>query len=80
MDATACKDKKITAAKGGKATKPNKFPLTGSEVVQIFAQERHQERLELYFLKEVDGDSYRYPGIRIFTFPEVQTYVDLLMQ
>ncbi|XP_040891858.1 dynein heavy chain domain-containing protein 1 [Toxotes jaculatrix] len=56
---TTCKDKKTTAVKDGKATKPKKCPLTGTDVAQIFAQKRHLAELELYYLKEVDGDSYR---------------------
>ncbi|XP_071359544.1 dynein heavy chain domain-containing protein 1 isoform X2 [Trachinotus anak] len=54
-----CEDKKITTVKDGKATKPEKNPLTGTEVVQIFTQKRYLADLKLYYLKEVDGDFYR---------------------
>lgn len=46
--------------KNWKATKPRKVPLTGTEVVHIFANKRDLGELELYYLKEVNGDSYRY--------------------
>ncbi|XP_018537954.1 dynein heavy chain domain-containing protein 1 [Lates calcarifer] len=59
MKVTTCKDKKIRTVKDGKATKPNTFPLTGTEVVHIFVQERHLAELKSYYLKEVDRDSYR---------------------
>lgn len=49
--------------KNGKGTKPNKVPLTSTEVVHIFAKKRDLGELELYYLKEVDGDSYRYTEI-----------------
>lgn len=62
---TTCKDKKITTVKNGNATKPNKAPLTGTEVVHIFAKKRDLGELELYYLKEVDGDFYRYSVIRL---------------
>ncbi|XP_044043043.1 dynein heavy chain domain-containing protein 1 isoform X2 [Siniperca chuatsi] len=62
---TTCKDKKITTVKNGKATKPNKVPLTGREVVHIFAEKRDLGELELYYLKEVDGDSYRPYDLRV---------------
>nr|XP_046228919.1 dynein heavy chain domain-containing protein 1 [Scatophagus argus] len=56
---TTCKDIKITTVKNEKATKPNKVPLTGTEVVHIFAKKRDLGEMEVYYLKEVDGDSYR---------------------
>ncbi|XP_008294462.1 dynein heavy chain domain-containing protein 1 [Stegastes partitus] len=62
---TACKDKKIMTAKDGKATRPSKFPLTGIEVVQIFAQKRDPEDFELYFLKEADRAAYRPYDLRV---------------
>lgn len=62
---TTCEDKKKATVKDGKATKPKKSPLTGTEVVQIFAQKRHLAKLELYHLKEVEGDSYRYAWLFI---------------
>lgn len=67
---TTCKDKKITTVKNGNATKPNEVPLTGTEVVQIFAKKRDLGEWELYYLKVVDGDSYRYTetGMPCFNF------------
>ncbi|XP_056223855.1 dynein heavy chain domain-containing protein 1 [Seriola aureovittata] len=56
---TTREDKKIRTIKDGKATKPKNIPLTGTEVVQIFAQKGHLAELELYYLKQVDGDSCR---------------------
>lgn len=56
----------ITTEKNGKATKPNKTPLTGTEVVHIFAKKRDLGELELYYLNEVDGNSYRYSEISIY--------------
>ena len=57
---TTSKNKKITAEKDGKATKANNLPLTGAEVVQLFVKKRDLGELELYYLKEVESDSYRY--------------------
>ncbi|XP_076585176.1 dynein heavy chain domain-containing protein 1 [Chaetodon auriga] len=62
---TTCKDKNIRTVKSWKATKPNKVPLTGTEVVHIFAKKRDLGELELYYLKEVDGDSYRPYDLRV---------------
>ncbi|XP_070834922.1 dynein heavy chain domain-containing protein 1 [Chaetodon trifascialis] len=62
---TTCKDKKITTVKSWKATKPSKAPLTGTEVVHIFAEKRDLRESELYYLKEVDGDSYRPYELRV---------------
>ncbi|XP_053191724.1 dynein heavy chain domain-containing protein 1-like [Scomber japonicus] len=56
---TTSKNKKITAEKDGKATKANNLPLTGAEVVQLFVKKRDLGELELYYLKEVESDSYR---------------------
>lgn len=53
--------------RNGQVTKPNEDPLTGTEVVQIFAKKRHLGELELYYLKEVAGDSNRYSKIRLCT-------------
>lgn len=53
--------------KNGNAAKPNKVPLTGTKVVDIFAKKRDLGGLELYYLKEVDGDFYRYTVIRLST-------------
>lgn len=49
-----------SAAKGTKKmkSKTNKYPLTGIEVIQVFAEKRNTE--ELFHLKEVDEDTYRY--------------------
>lgn len=62
---TTCKDKNITTVKNGNATQPNKVPLSGTEVVQIFAKKRDLGDWELYYLREVDADSYRYAEIRL---------------
>lgn len=35
-------------------------PLTGADVAQMFAERRNAGKWEQYFLKEVEGDSYRY--------------------
>ncbi|XP_035515196.1 dynein heavy chain domain-containing protein 1-like [Morone saxatilis] len=66
IKATTCKDKKITTVKNGNATKPNKLPLTGTEVVFFFfAKRRDPGDFEFYYLKEVDGDSYRPYDLRV---------------
>ncbi|XP_037619572.1 dynein heavy chain domain-containing protein 1 isoform X1 [Sebastes umbrosus] len=62
---TTCEDKKITTLKNWKATKPNEVPLTGTEVVHIFANKGGLVELKLYYLKEVDGDSYRPYDLRV---------------
>ncbi|KAK5608280.1 hypothetical protein CRENBAI_001570 [Crenichthys baileyi] len=55
VDVPACKGKR--KLKDKKAIKLSKCPLTGTEVVQMFAEKRDTE--ELFFLKEVDEDAYR---------------------
>ncbi|XP_040002556.1 dynein heavy chain domain-containing protein 1 isoform X2 [Xiphias gladius] len=70
---TACKDEKITTAKDRKAAKPNQFPLTGTEIVQMFAQKRHLAELKLYYLKEVDGDTYRPYDLQVVHSSEAGT-------
>ncbi|XP_051802066.1 dynein heavy chain domain-containing protein 1 isoform X2 [Acanthochromis polyacanthus] len=62
---TTCKDKKRMTVKDGKATRPNKFPLTGTDVVQIFAQKRDPGDLQLIYLKEADGNAYRPYDLRV---------------
>ncbi|KAK5873343.1 hypothetical protein PBY51_018391 [Eleginops maclovinus] len=57
-----CKDTKITAVKNGK---PNPDPLSGTEVVHIFTERRDRGELELFYLKEVEGDSYRPYDLRV---------------
>nr|XP_020441880.1 dynein heavy chain domain-containing protein 1-like [Monopterus albus] len=56
---TTYKGKKIRTAKDGKVSCPTKFPLTVTEVIQIFAQKRDPTEQQFYYLKEVDRDSYR---------------------
>ena len=75
---TTRKDKKITAVKSGKATKA-KVPLTGTEVVQILAKKRELGEFELYHLKEVEGDVYRYSVIRLPSSLSFQTPIDVIM-
>lgn len=43
-------------------------PLTGAEVAQMFLSRRGVGRWEQYFLKEVDGDSYRCAKINSVAF------------
>lgn len=40
-------------------TKPS-VPLTGADVAQMFTERRNTGKWEQYFLREVEGDSYRY--------------------
>lgn len=40
-------------------SKPS-VPLTGADVAQMFAERRNSGKWEQYFLREVEGDSYRY--------------------
>lgn len=60
------KTKKVTAhdnikilVKDENETKPL-VPLTGAEVALMFTERRNTGKWEQYFLKEVEGDSYRY--------------------
>ncbi|KAK1886371.1 Dynein heavy chain domain containing protein 1 [Dissostichus eleginoides] len=57
-----CRDKKITAVKNGK---PAPDPLSGTEVFQMFTERRGRRELELFYLKEVEGDSYRPYDLRV---------------
>lgn len=47
-----CRGKKIKAVKNGN-------PLSGTEVFQMFTERRGRRELELFYLKEVEGDAYR---------------------
>lgn len=42
------------------ATKPNKPPLSGTDVVEIFGKKEDQGEPKLYYLKEVNAGSFRY--------------------
>lgn len=59
------KNKKVTVYDNMKITVKNEnetihmVPLTGAEVAQMFTSRRGMGKWEQYFLKEVDGDSYR---------------------
>lgn len=35
-------------------------PLTGADVAQMFTERRNTGKWEQYFLREVEGDSFRY--------------------
>ncbi|XP_059188998.1 dynein heavy chain domain-containing protein 1 isoform X2 [Centropristis striata] len=63
------KDKKKTTLTNEKVTKPD-LPLTGTEVVQIFAKKRDLGELQFYYLKEVDGDSYRPYDLQVVHYSE----------
>nr|XP_043885125.1 dynein heavy chain domain-containing protein 1 [Solea senegalensis] len=54
IKATTSEDQKINR---GRATRLNKSALTGTDVLQLFAQRRHQA--EFYLLKQEDGDCHR---------------------
>lgn len=41
------------------ATKQNKPPLSGTDVVEIFAKTQDLREKELYYLKEVDTETFR---------------------
>lgn len=58
-----CKHKMITTVTNWNAAKPNKAPLSGTAVVEILDKKRDLGEWELYYLKEVDGDSFRYTAI-----------------
>ncbi|XP_029900968.1 dynein heavy chain domain-containing protein 1 [Myripristis murdjan] len=60
-----CKDKKIKTGKDGKGAKQSKDPLTGTEVVEIFAERQHLGEIEFYYLKEAGGDHYRPYDLRV---------------
>ncbi len=76
---TTFEDRKITTVKNGKETKPNKVPLTGRDVVNMFVKRSDPGESEVYYLKEVEGDSYRYPEIRLCTPLWFQIPVHVLM-
>ncbi|XP_053275768.1 dynein heavy chain domain-containing protein 1 isoform X2 [Pleuronectes platessa] len=67
---TARKEKNQRAVKGGKATKPNKHPLTGRDVFQILSQKVPQAELKIYYLKEADEDSHRPYDLEVVQFDE----------
>ncbi|XP_041640066.1 dynein heavy chain domain-containing protein 1 [Cheilinus undulatus] len=84
---TACNNKRINTVRDGRGTELNKGPLTAIDVLHIFAKKRDhiiakkrdlipakQRDLgesELYYLKEVDGDSYRPYDLQVVPFSEV---------
>lgn len=43
-----------------RATLVEKVPITGMEIVQFFLKERDMGELKVFYLKEQDGDLYRY--------------------
>ncbi|KAI4796219.1 hypothetical protein KUCAC02_027892 [Chaenocephalus aceratus] len=53
-----CRGKKIKAVKNGN-------PLSGTEVFQMFTERRGRRELELFYLKEVEGDAYRPYDLRV---------------
>ncbi|XP_034083294.1 dynein heavy chain domain-containing protein 1-like, partial [Gymnodraco acuticeps] len=57
-----CRGKKIKAVKN---EKPAPDPLSGTEVFQMFTERRGRRELELFYLKEVEGDSYRPYDLRV---------------
>ncbi|XP_072240771.1 dynein heavy chain domain-containing protein 1 [Leuresthes tenuis] len=56
-------EKKIRA--DGKTTNPNKYPLTGTEVVEMFGQKRDQGDVQFHYLKETDATAYRPYDLRV---------------
>lgn len=55
-------DKQAAAAaavKQGRGSRASKGPVTAAQVLHLFASRRGLADLELYYLKEADGDSYR---------------------
>ncbi|XP_074546665.1 dynein heavy chain domain-containing protein 1 [Halichoeres trimaculatus] len=56
---TTSNNKKINTMKNEETTKCNKVPLTATEVLRILAKKRDVGELEFYYLKGVDGGSYR---------------------
>lgn len=65
------KNKKVTVYDNIKIPVKNEnetqhmVPLTGAEVAQMFTSRRGMGKWEQYFLKEVDGDSYRCTKINV---------------
>lgn len=46
--------------KDRRETKADELPITGTDIIHMFAQKRDQgEDLEIYYLKEADGDQFR---------------------
>lgn len=56
---TSGKDKPTTTLINQNVTEPNKTHLSGTDVVELFGQKRDLGEWELYYLKEVDDESYR---------------------
>lgn len=52
-------DSSKTIWKNKNATKLNKPPLSGTDVVEIFGKKQDQGETKLYYLKEVDASSFR---------------------
>lgn len=52
-------DKLTTTCINKNATKPNEPPLSGTDIVEIFGKTLDLGEWELYYLKEVDAESYR---------------------
>lgn len=50
---------KVTTTINKNPTKQNEPPLSGTDVVEIFGKTPDLEEWELYYLKEVDSESYR---------------------
>lgn len=51
---------KLSSLKGEKVTNRTKMLLTGTDVLQMFAQKRQQADFQHYFLKVVHDNIYRY--------------------
>lgn len=56
---TSSKDKSKSTWINTNPTKPNKPPLSGTDVVEIFAKTQDLGEKELYYLKEVDAETFR---------------------
>ncbi|KAM3623253.1 uncharacterized protein V6R79_009073 [Siganus canaliculatus] len=64
------KDKEIKAQKNVTSTKPTKFPVTAIDVIHVSAKNIDLGKVELYYLKAADSDSYRPYDLRVVNSTE----------
>lgn len=62
INVTSIKAKPTTTSTNKIATNPNKAPLSGTDVVEIFVKKQDLGEWEIYYLKEVNVKTYRCSG------------------
>lgn len=71
---TSGKDKPTTTLINQNVTEPNKTHLSGTDIVELLGQKQDLGEWELYYLKEVDDESYRC-SCSIILFRYIQYYI-----